>query len=311
MIDFPTNPSEGQYFTDTNGNGWKFEDSRWLRAKRGQTLTLSQMTDVSNDTPTENQLLKYNGSQFSPSTHSISVPADHKDYPTTRYPFRTTISHSYCGSSKFTQLPQTGWDVDYDPHNLLLSGTSVITIPAGAPNAWWRINSRFKAWVGGTSVMDFNTFLFVNNVFRKSLSAFVGSQYSRSIYLQNNSSVPVYLEAGDVVSFKAWVRHRQGYGVYVYDQVLRNYSREVIFTNVNKRIYCENVFNGYWTVGESIQITGSSSNNGTYTVVSIGTWYCEVSESITNETAPIGTVEFRNLSRNKDMEVSGYMERIV
>lgn len=307
MIDFPADPIEGQYHTDTSGNGWIFTSGRWTQARQGRILTLSQLDDVSASGATDNQVLKYDGSKFVNETHNFTYPADHKDYPATRYPFSTHIWHTHVTSSLSTGNIIRIGDVVFDPNGVIDPDAWRFNVPA---TGWWRINTRIGGYVGKYAIHEMTSILRVNGVQVRNVGQFSGNDYSWKTWVRLQSSSLMYLESGDYVTWHLFQKHDYGYGVYFYDQVMRVNSHTSTFTSATKRIDCDDFFNGFFVVNDTFTIEDSNNNDGTYTVASVGTHYVVVHQSLNNETATPPPIKYRRINKRRDNEFSGFLERM-
>lgn len=308
-MNFPDNPSEGQYHTD-QGIGWQFIEGRWVRSKQGQTLTIGMLDDVNSNSPSADQVLKYDGAKFVNSDVTINTPTDNKNLPTTRYPFHGSIFHSYCGSNRSYLTGVNGWVILFDPHGMLdtTGNNSQLRIPLDAPAGWWRINTRLGVYCGKSAVQNFNVYLTVNGVIRAGVTSQAASDYSAKVWLRESASTSVYLEPNDYVRLEMWQKHDNGYGFYLVDQIMK-VQTESTFTSATKRVDCSSFYTGFFLVGRTIEITGAGANDGTYTVASVGTHYVVFQESVSSGTFDAG-VEYKDILREINTEFSGYLERI-
>jgi hypothetical protein len=79
-----------------------------------------------------------------------------------------------------------------------------------------------------------------------------------------------------------------GFGLFFSTtELLQYFNGSVTFTGVSKTMAATGIETG-WTVGDEFVITGTVSNNGTFTIATLGTNTLTVNETVTNE-GPIAT----------------------
>lgn len=200
MIDYPNNPSEGQYFVDGNEVAWIYENSIWQKSNSGDILSIGQLTDVTNDNAQQHDALKYDGADFVNTTlPTPNYPSDQHNIVPNRYVFHTTNTVEFKGYSGGTRLGYYGYGasgVVFDPNNMVDIVNRRINIPV---TGYWRIILRSLVEARET---DTAGYIWVNGAIRSCMyhnyPSYGNRVFGDEYYIGNQDNV-LLLNSGDYI----------------------------------------------------------------------------------------------------------------